>query len=463
MIRGLPQSTIYIYWIFVLVSFLWLCFKHRKNNFSLLLIVIFFYALFALLGKNTVNLYRILTLGWVLIYLFRNNVFWNLSSKLKISLYFLLTFLLVTFIISYLYHNDSIFLVLSQLSRYLIPVILLLEFRRIAFTKPNYLFYYNQLFGQLLVIQILLNVVKLGLIGEPYEGLVGTITGVEGGGVGTTLPLIGLLWFAVNTNLTITKTRDIIFLVGLLFVGFMTGKRAVWLLFPSLFLIYAFYVARRKYPKQLFYVLLFAPLFFYLGLRFSPTLNPENKIWGSFDVEYAFNYVVDYSMGKEDSSGERELGEGRVGALRLLIDNLTDTKNYTTNTFLGYGLDYIYAADYDYYSDSDYYFGVSHRGSVTGIFMLFIAGGLIGISLFLLYYPLLFFEAHYNKLRIVLLGTALFDFIFYNSTIVRDPLLSVLLFFLVIYSSFKYSENGKYSFHLFKIGNSTKSFNKLLK
>lgn len=447
MIRGLSTSTIYIYWLFVLISFLWLCVRHRKNNFSILLIVIFYYALFALLGKSMVNLYRILTLGWTLIYLFRNNVFWKLSHKLKISLYFLLTFLIVTFLISYFYHNDSIFLVLSQLSRYLIPVILLLEFRRIAFVKPNYLLYYNQLFGQLLVIQILLNVVKLVLLREPYEGLVGSITGVEGGGIGTTLPLVGLLWFAVNTNLSITKFRDVLFLAGLLFIGFMTGKRAVWLIFPSVFIIYAVYVAKRKYPKQFLYILMLTPLFFYMGLRLSPTLNPENKIWGSFNIEYAYNYVVDYSMGKEDTTGERELGEGRVGAVRLLVSNIVDTKNYNSNTWLGYGMEYIYAADHEYYTDSDYYFGVNHRGSLTGVYMLYLAVGLVGTLLFFLYYPLLFTDIKYKRLGIILAGTAIFDFAFYNATIVRDPLLSSLMFFLIIFSSQKYNSRGFFSIH----------------
>ena len=38
------------------------------------------------------------------------------------------------------------------------------------------------------------------------------------------------------------------------------------------------------HTKYLKYVLLIIPLIFYLGVRLNPTLNKEEKIWGSFDL-----------------------------------------------------------------------------------------------------------------------------------------------------------------------------------
>ena len=94
----------------------------------------------------------------------------------------------------------------------------------------------------------------------------------------------------------IRNWKSWLFIAGLLLVGIATGKRAVILLFPLLFMVLSVYVCKKKYSNRIWMIVAAAPFLFYLGVRLTPTFNPENKVWGSFDLEYMMNYTENYAM-----------------------------------------------------------------------------------------------------------------------------------------------------------------------
>jgi len=450
-----------IYYIIEFFLFLWISYQYRRSQISILIILLYFFGLFGFFGKTGFEIQKIITLLGSVYVVINNGAFSQLNSKLRIALGLFSVFAGYYFITSFVLNGDPILITMSQLSKYIIPILLFFEMYRIALKNPQNLYILNNLFYKLLLIQIGLNFIKLLILGATFEGMVGSITGVgRGGGVGTTIPLIGLCWIALNTNFIKLDKRTILFLAGLLFIGFMTGKRAVWLLFPVLFFVYSMYVSKKKYPRRFLYALLLTPLLFYVGLRLSPTLNPERKVWGSFDIEYAWNYIMDYSAGKEDASGDRGEGTGRIGANKLLWNATMDTDTHTNETWFGYGNTRIYAADYSRYTDQEYNFGAKSRGSLTSIFMMFIAIGVIGVILFLAYFISIFFQVKYTRLRWTLLGVALFDFIFYNGTIIREPALCTLLLFLILYSRIQYDKEGNFVGKIYNI--SLKRLSKVL-
>ena len=89
-------------------------------------------------------------------------------------------------------------------------------------------------------------------------------------------------------------------------------------------------------------------------------------------------------------------------------------------------------------------YGLNHRGDITGILMLQIAIGIVGVILFIIYDWFLFRIVKYKRLRWVLFALLMFDFVFYNATMSRDPFVSVLMMYIVVYSLVQHTPQGQY-------------------
>lgn len=431
----------YLYNSILLICFIWIIYKHRKSSLHLLIITLFWSGMFSDLGKDILDIQKIITLIWSF-FLFTK------TYTLKKSTYKLTLFILVFcsyFLINTLaFHNDSITLVLAQLSKYLIPYFIYFVMLSEAKVKSKLIFL-NKLLYQIILVQIILSLIKYFIIfnGNWYEGWVGSMTGIAGGAIGTSFPLLALLWYTLNTNLNFKKKKDLFFIIGVLFIGFATGKRAIWFLFPILFGILSIFIAQKRISKKTLYYLLLTPLIFYFGLRLSSTLNPEKKVWGSFDPNYAWNYLLDYSTGKKTDNGKRQQGDGRVGAVQLVWTNITDG-NLSKEALFGYGAEYILHFDHNNYHNRDYLQGIDHKGSVTGILSMYFAVGLIGVLLIL---SVLFFypkNIKFLKLRFILLGLQYFLYIFYAGTVISTPALMVLYIYLIILSNIQYNKTGDF-------------------
>ncbi len=443
----MSSAVFNILYLVELLMFCWFSYRYRYNATTLLIVVLFFAGPFSFFIPQGAQYVRLITFIWAMYLLIRDKL-WK-----ELIVYRMLLISFSAFSIYYVLDNilfllDSPVQTLSQYSKYFIPFLLLLSFFRYAKRNPAYLDGFNKLFFELIVAQITITIVKAVLLRFHFwEGAVGTFGDFKGGGSASAFPLVVLCWFALNTNMEIKNWKKWVFLLGgMLLLGIMAGKRAVILLFPLLFVLLSTLVSKQKYFKwkQLLYILSLAPLLFYFGLRLTPTLNPEKKVWGSFDPEYAWNYAMDYSLGKEDAMGNRGVGKGRVGANLLLWKYIKDTDNYTDKSWFGYGVTRIYSHDASRYRDVDYNFGADHRGSLTGIFLLYIAIGIIGIVLCIIYYWFLFSVVPYQRLRWVLFGLIMFDFIFYNNTMMREPAIHIVLMFCIVYSSRQYTNRGEF-------------------
>lgn len=428
------QNIVYKYNIILVICYIWLFIRYRKNGLLIFIISLFFSGMFANFGEIVNNIFKIICLLWSIILYVKYSSFVDRNKNIFLILFFIF-YIIFFYFISLFFHNDSPVLVFSQSSKYIIPFLLLFVIMNFV-RKGTPLEELNKLFKELIFVQIFLNIVKLYYIKEPYEGLVGSLTGIAGGAAGTSFPLLGLLWIAINTKMLIKNKQNWIIL-GLLFIGFMTGKRAIWLLFPILFVLLGLYVYRRKYGKKIIYTIFLVPLFIYIGLRLIPTLNPENKIWGRFDIKYAYNYGLEYSMGRKSRSDNISKGAGRVGAVALVADQLKNLNSYSKNTFFGYGNEYMIYADSEDYYNKNYYHGIDRRGSITGIIGMYFTIGIIGVILFLMYILSVVFLVENKRLRYIILLLVLFDFIFYVGTILTMQSMFVFLIFQIIYANYK--------------------------
>lgn len=437
-----------IYYLFAIIAFAWMVWRYRGSAFLLLLLCVGFEGTLTYwIPGLTPQYMRVIYVLWTT-YLMIKLKAWNvIKGKMQVLLW---TFVIFSayFIWVCLYMNDDGFLMtFSQYSMYYVPFAAILVFGRYHYFNPAYTIYFNKFFGEFIFIQIITSVVKYMLFRFHFwEGMVGTFGAIGGGGAGTSFPLVALAWVLVNSNMDIRGWKSWLFVIGLLLIGIATGKRAVVVLFPAFFLLFAMFVARKRYGKGVMIALAMLPLLFYVGLRLTPSLNPEKKVWGSFDPEYALNYAQDYSMGKKSKYGEgdRAEGDGRVGANMLLWKTITDYENYTQKTWTGYSLQRIVVNDHAQYSNRQYYFGINSRGSLTGFAAMYLSVGLIGLILFLVYYWFYFIHAKYWRLRLTLYCLVMFDFIFYNAQTVRSPVLAMLLIFVMYYSQLQYTQSGEF-------------------
>ena len=448
----ITQSQIVLYNIVCLLGLLHVYWKSDRKEVSSLIIFLFAGGVFSdisnqILGtKIWLDSYKAIVFLWST-FLFVKNL--KYVDRFKTPFLLLSLFGIYFLVISFLYHNDNLSLVLSQLSKYISPffitIALFAEMRADLYRRIKL----HSLFLRLLLLQILLAVAKLFILGSFMEGWVGSITGVAGGGVGTSLPLLALFWLLMVSNMKI-NTRIIIFTIGLLFIGIMTGKRAVIVLFPLLYILVLVFVssffANRRNIGYIFSALLFIIGMFYLGLRLTPTLNPENKVWGSFDINYAYDYGLKYSAGIDESNRNVQEGTGRVGGFLLFWNDIQNSRDIKRVAF-GLGNEYMAYADKDDYMNSDYYLGIHSRGSITGIVYMYFTIGLIGVILILLYLVSLYSMIEYKRFRYFLLFTVLFDFIFYNAQMIQSIPMFVFQLFIVISANNSFDKQGNFIFN----------------
>lgn len=440
---GIPLWNIAPLYIVCAVCYIWLAFKYRNDMLASLLILLFMSGLWGFMGKTIVNVMRIVTFVYALYIAYQHKI-WNISNtSIKNTYIVSILFFAYYILVSFWVNGDSLLIIFSQLSRYIVPLIIYLVWYKRAKLGVNLMYDFNKLFLYLFLLQIFITILKLILIGQ-FEPIVGSVS-YNGGAMGTTIPLLALLWLSINTNQNFSKITWL-FMFAIMLVGFASSKRAVWVIVPGVFILYAFFVVKKKIGNTFKILFVIAPLLCYLGLRLTPSLNPDNKIWGTFDPEYALNYALDYSMGEEIEEGERENGVGRVGGVKLLFRNYIFNRDayMDIHNVFGHGNEYIFAASYDNYRNSDYYFGVDHQGSLTGIFRIWIAIGTIGMVFIVIFILNFFRTIRYKRLKILLIGVIMFDYIFYSGTIIHEPGLLATYMYIIFLATFQYDSNGRF-------------------
>ncbi|NLM67349.1 MAG: hypothetical protein GX180_09280 [Enterococcus sp.] len=134
--------------------------------------------------------------------------------------------------------------------------------------------------------------------------------------------------------------KYIIIAMGFLFMGYVGAKRGLWLYLPVVLSTGIFFyfkiIESKTIPKRLIrssvIIMIFSVLTIILGAKYTRSLNPENKIGGSFELNYLKNYTIDYTF---STSSEDELSQGRGANFISVITNMKSAK--WINLLFGYG------------------------------------------------------------------------------------------------------------------------------
>ena len=422
-VYGATKLQLNVYYFLSFISFLYLLYKFRKSKIIWYIILLFYSGLFGFIGKDVQNIYRIVITALAAYGIIKYNLFKNSKPWVNIS-FFLFS---ITFIISSFLNDDYFNIIFSQYSRYFILFAVYLFISRNR-EKEFFRYILTKVLFELLLVQIILSVFKFFIMGLT-ESVVGSVSS-QGGAMATALPILGFMFLWIKRNGQLNR-RDWIFIVGLMFIGFVSLKRAIWFVIPFIIALFMIYVPGRKIsPRLILLAIIAVPLVFYLGVRLNPSLNREKRIGGSFDLNYALNYAERYNYGENSS----DKTSGRGNAAIYIVDKIT-SNTITEKEWFGYGLRFMYAADYQEYADMG--LSITSKGSATGVYQTMVSNGFLGIIFTLFFALSMLLQTKNRRIRIVLIGFFLWEYIFYTGIVLREPSLSFLLVYLILFSPLK--------------------------
>ena len=425
------QIQLMLYYLVVAVSFIYLLYKYRKNSFQQYIILLFFGGLMKFISKFVFNIYHIIRTFFTLYWLNRSRgLTFNKNTFLVIIAFI---FFSIIFFVSAYINGDYFNIIFSQYSKYFIVFALFIILKKYSHDRQLY-FMLSSVIYDILIVQVFLSLFKFIIFGVT-ESIVGSISEL-GGAVATPLPILSfiVLWIIKNGKL---NSKDWMLIFGFIFIGFVSDKRAIWFVLPIIMYLFFTYIPK-KVPslKAILVVLVLLPSIFYFGVRLSRTLNPEDVVWGSFDINYVYNYASNYMFGSEDRIFSTGLYYGRGGATQFLYNKLFNG-DFTLNDFFGEGLRFIYTTSYEEFFELGY--GIHSLGSANGAFQSYIANGFAGVISFIIFSFFIINNTKSNRLRNVLLLFFFWEYFFYTGILFRYPSLATLLIFIIIFSPFDIS------------------------
>lgn len=444
--------------IFVASIFFYMLWKYKNDTLLVLLIVLFFPSIFIFMGKNVENSYKILLLLMCLYTCWERKVWIRYTTR---DLLYVLVFVILTaafFYSTFFYSHDGLTIIFSQYARYL-------EMFLLWFLLKDAIFYRNEkdkilnLLYEILIAQIIISIFKLLIFGRQIEGLVGSFT-ISGGGVGTSFPIIGFYILYIYRKGRFKKL-DWWLIVGLFLVGWTTGKRAVWIILPIVIMLFFSYVRGVRLNKYMILGLLAFPIVIYFGARLTPTLNPENQIWGSFDMQHLYDYANQYQFGDEGIEGQRENiqemsqkvtyvggdyglqneqieASGRGNATIELFKLIFGSRSLTEQDIWGTGLSTFYSTSYEEFDKLPLTIHLRYKGAGTGFYQMYATIGVVGAILMVIFSLLPYTRIKHRRMKWVMIGVFVYDYFMYNATTCRDTYLVAMIFICIFSVNYEY-------------------------
>jgi len=421
-----------IFYSIVFVTLVYLLKKYYYSKFYILIVFLFYPAFFEFFGMNVGNAYKVFVLIFTLWISFRKNIYLSFNSGDKLITFFFVVFSFF-FFVSTSKNDDDLTTILSQFSRYVIAYYLWFLVRKEIYYNQAKIEDFKRFIYDVIFMQIIINIGKLIIFsGKQIEHIVGSLT-LIGGGHATIITIFGFifLWLYRRGNF---KFKDFLYIFGLILIGFLAGKRAIWYMMPIVIFLFMVYIPNKKINSTIFFTILLMPIVFYFGIRLTPTLNPDNKIWGRFSIDHIMEYGNKYQFG--DNTKENKLvAQGRGGATLSLFNKLYSDVVLNDKDWFGLGLTIMYNTSYEEFQN--FKTGLNMKGSASGIYQTYITTGYMGVlSTIFLFSPMLL-NIKIRRIRLVLTLIVCWEYFMYIGLIFRVPAFMFLLVFFIHY--FNYS------------------------
>lgn len=410
------------------------------NLIKFLLLLLFFQGVFSIVGissslyKSAIDLLIYIIFGIVLI---KNKDNFYIPFKGIHKIFIIFTIIIV---ISTVVNDSDLFKSFSFYRNTLNGYLFFIAVANMDLKKNEVKHIIKVLFF-LVAIQPLASIVKYFTVGLS-EDYIGTFS-LSGGSFSTIVPLAFIPVF-YSLFLQTKRKLFLLLILGYIFMAFVGDKRAFWFLLPLvLFITYFMYKAKftnkvlSTYFKSILLLVIFVPLTVYIGARGLPSLNPDHKVWGKFDLGYLLDYSTSYNLGSKYDY--LEYGVGRMGGAEAMYENFKSRE--IKSVLIGDGPDVF--VDKSNEDESTHEYGVYFLSHFTGVMFYLASVGVLGaFSLFIYYFSVFFLGrkklkniSHENKVkRLIWMGISvvtlvvLYDYSLYTKAFVHSNLLNTLYF-----------------------------------
>jgi len=442
----MSESLQSVYYILVFVGMLFAFLKVGINKLSILVVLIFWEGLFQYIGNKTntdiYNIYKIVVV-LIAIGLSWSNIF---KFKLKNDRYINLLFFLfsASFWITYFLYGGNIITILSQyLFKYGLVFILYHYFKDIEFNVYRGK-YVGSVILTVLFIQVFLSIIKVLFLGintdiEIYEPIVGSIS-AGGAGTAVVVPVMALIFYWVFKNRKFDR-KDWFVAISFIIIAFASTKRQPIVFFPLILYLLFSYVKKGLRVSAIVKYLPIVILLLIVGVKLNPSLNPDNKVWGRFDIGYATNYASKYYFGTPDInevlSDNYDFSFGRGGGFVYYFQPAKLNLNTLEELLWGKGRYEVATRARGRFTAtgrSDY--GIEHSGLMGEAGAMLYSFGYLGTILMFLLAIAIIITLHDKRLAAVIIFYYLWDFLFYYNQVVYSSQSAVILLFIVFYSNY---------------------------
>jgi hypothetical protein len=441
--------NIALYFSFALLGMLYTFYKVGITRVSLLLVLVFWEGFFDYIDtiaiSGLLNSYKIgiVFYGVSLIWRKRNRFKKNKADRAVNFTFFLFT---ASFWITYYFYGGVLSTILSQyLYKYTFLWIAYHYFKDITYDIPKREYVKNVLLN-ILYVQIAVAFFKIILMGFKFEGLVGTMS-FGGGGPAVVIPIMALIFYWLIQNGNFTK-KDWIVTVLFLIIAIASGKRQPIIIFPAILFVLFVFVSRTVQLVGLLKYLLIALIVFYVGVRMTPTITPEKKVGGSFDISFVSNYIKNYYFGSDEArlfleSDSKGIGRGAGLFLYFKPEMLTLSSN--KELLFGKGIYEVAIGKHGRFTAggrSDY--GIKHEGLIGEAGSLIYTLGYMGSILMLVFVITIIFSMKNKKLAWIIFFYFLWDVLLYYNQMIFFNSSGLIVLIIIFYSNSQEKEKMTY-------------------
>jgi hypothetical protein len=302
------------------------------------------------------------------------------------GLFWLITFITIAFL-SVIDSKANLKLLIFFYRDYLFVILFLYCVLNLSFST-NETRTLSKLLVLLFLSQIVANIIKYFVMGTIMEQYIGSMANL-GGSLTIIFALVGSA-ICITLYLHTKNLRYLMVFLGFILFSVLGGKRATVVFMPILYLAMVIFhqkqhgIKLHEWFKQAVLIFIVSITLVYVAVRLLPSLNPEQTVWGPFDLEYAIEYSTRY-VTTEGGGIERV---GRIRAPGYLVDMAA--LDSLDRLLLGYGAGHLIKSRFNpaiavFGSQSDItmdLYGVGY-GARTAFLQFFLQVGLFGVISYL--------------------------------------------------------------------------------
>ena len=421
-LNPIPANQLILYYLIALFIYIVFLRNIKFTALSLIILLLFNQGYIILLDEsNRPSKVLFIILSLLLLFKGINNLRLDKREQRILLLSILFTFF---FFLNYIVNGISLIWASYQYYKYFVPIVLFFALKGLNMSSEDTA-YYGNLIVKLILFQVAFSILKLIIIGF-RENITGTISDT-GGSIGVSYAILGtILYWAMNRKEI--KGKDWWYILSFLIIPIASNKRAIWFIYPLIILLMMLDKITRLSLQRIAYIIILIPCLIYFGFRLNPSLNPESKLWGSFDFNYGVNYALSYS-GVSEEKLENPYAQGRWGASSVIIKT-TFQNPFSRDSLLGFGRTRGGKINTDLFNPIDY--GLMPGTMISGIGVMIIQMGWPATLLLILLFINMIYTIPDKKIANIIAFYIILDVILYGGNSIRNPVHNILLILVIM-------------------------------